>query len=486
MKIRGNNFNKVCCVLYGIFILLNLVAVFLGYVDRVSYLILNIILLLGAGGFIFVMSKIKTVPKWVFPAVICIGIVLNFSLLLLHYKDPTLDYLTFFSNGVDLAKSGRITVPIWRQYLAMFPYLWGYIVFLGGLFKLVGASYMAVIVVHILLNFLSTFLIYQIVKRLADSRCAKVASCLWILSPINIMWSTISFGGTVFNTLLLITILATIYFLKQKKVHYLLLWAILLGLIIGLTNQFRPIMIIYIIALVIYVIWQKKEQMALNKGWLLGGTAIVLIGYLAVGWVSTYTLSKSIDLKVADSSIGWSLYTGADISTRGVYSKERAVELTEEWGKIPFDASKVQKVMQEKAIQSYKKNGLANIPFAIDKFFVLTERVGSYTAANFVDIVDNSFVAKNMNIFIAIGAWFWYILLMANMIFAYRFKGKKPSIISLLILFMGGFTIASLALEVSPRYYLPITAPLTICAAIALGKLLKKDTVKEETLLENN
>lgn len=475
MKWGKNNYLRIISILYIIFLICNTFSIISYSLEENLYfnfviLILSVITLIS----VYYLSRNRKQLnfKYVFYISIIMSIILYICLFFTGHNSPEVDYATFYGNGVSLANGEELS----NQYLAMFPFLWGYIVLLGIVFKVVGNNYLVVVGTNVVLTFVSSLFLYKFLKKVANENAAQIGASLWLLNPINLMWCAFAFGGTAFNTLFIIGIYVLSLLLTEECKKKKVILAILSGLLIGLANQFRPIMLILIIAFALFLVFRKGSK---QKNQNAGVLVLVILGYVFINSIFNITLEQNIGYKIARPSSGWSMYTGADLNTNGKYSIERAKILSEEARKVPFSASRVQKKMQEYAIESYKENGLKNISLAVKKFEILTSSVGDYSWDSFTIHIKSNTIEKFKNEIRYITNYTYYILLFLNIIFGiYLWKQKKYEIITILILFTGGFTIASLVMEASPRYFLPAMPTLIVCASLALDRLIMKEDFK--------
>lgn len=272
MKWLENNYLRIVSILYIIFLICNVFSI-ISYNFEQNLYFNFVILILGAITLVFIYylfrNRKQSTFKYVFYISIIVAIILYACLFFTGHNSPEVDYATFYGNGVSLANGEELG----NQYLALFPFLWGYIVLLGIVFKVVGSNYLVVVGINIVLTFVSSFFLYKLLKKVANENAAQIVASLWLLNPINLMWCALAFGGTAFNTFFIIGIYVLSLMLIEKCGKKKIILAILLGLLIGLTNQFRPIMLVFIIAFILFIIF-RKEKIFQNIGIL----TIIILG----------------------------------------------------------------------------------------------------------------------------------------------------------------------------------------------------------------
>lgn len=156
MNLLKNNTLKFLAILYMLWMIFIFVAdfftaffshrIFINLILFFSTLLLMILL------FLF-REKIKKIKKSVFYFLITFGVFLHFFLLFISYSDVTGDYATLYGGAESFANNTFAG----NCYIALFPHLWGYIAFLGSIFKIFGTGYHVIVLTNIILNFISTF-----------------------------------------------------------------------------------------------------------------------------------------------------------------------------------------------------------------------------------------------------------------------------------------------------------------------------------------
>ena len=417
-------------------------------------------------------KKLKINILKIFPILLIIAVILYIILLFLPYNNPFVDYETFYYSATQFSLGGTYNY----KYIALFPHLWGYIYFLGTIFKFFGTNYTIVVGTNIVLNFITAFTLYKILTKLSSKNNAYLGVLFWLFNPINIIWCMFAFGGTAFNAFFAIAIYILILLLCANKKKEKIVYAILLGTFLGIANLFRPIIIIMIIAIAIILIYKINTKKNRKKKLTKACFAIILALYLAVGKINNIYLEKEIGYTPAEYT-GFNLYNGSSMESMGSYSLKAGEILNEKLNSEVFDANKIQKDFQELAIENYKDNGMKNIELIIQKFVTLTGNVGGYSWSNVTSMLNIEFSIFIDKVLLCITLFSYYFLLAMNLAFAINtVKTRKIlDIYIVLVLFLGGFTIASLFLEVSARYYLPTLIPFTILGIVGFTNQVTKE-----------
>ena len=419
---------------------------------------------------IFWKKKLVIKNNKYFYIFLLIAILVYISLLFLPYNEPYIDYETFYVSASGFALESAYNF----KYIALFPHLWGYIMFLGIIFKLFGINYVVVVGTNIILNFIATFFLYRILNKISTKNIACIGTLLWLFNPLNIIWCMFAFGGTAFNAFLTIVIYITILFFKINSKKGKILYAIILGILLGIANLFRPVAIIFIIALIIEIIYEYFIKKNKAKFLIVICVFGILLSYIIINNLSTAYLKKEIGYEPA-TYVGFTLYCGSDITSGGSWSPTGSAILEDSIAQGDFDANQIQYNFQNLAIENYISNGFDNLKLLIQKFVTLTGDLGTYSWQSALDMLNIKLPSILSNLLLLICVASYYFLIIINLVFGYKSLRKKfnSSIFNILMLFLIGFTVASLLLEVSPRYYLPTLVPLTILGMISFSKSLK-------------
>lgn len=412
-------------------------------------------------------NKIK---KIVFPIIIVIGILLRISLVFINYNELSGegDYQTFFYNASSLSETGEFFS---KSYVELFPYLMPYIIILACFFKLFNVSYQSIVILNIILDLLIPLCFYFI---FSNTKIKKTSIALWLLSPINLVWCMVCAPIVLVNFGITLSILVFSRLLKHINSKLFILYSLLTGCVMGISNTFRPLMPIMLIAIMlyfIYIIMSKKEAFI---HFILSFILIVL-SFFGVKFLCHNIMNKIIDGNISTTS-GWTLYVGSNIESNGMrFSSAETVTIFSK--DIP--AEEIQKEFKELAINRYKNNGIKNIKLFIEKTFVLVGNVAEYTYDTLllsVQINNNLIltIAKFLlNLYIDI----LILLNIINVIIDIYCNALDKYDIFFMLLYMGLIS-AHIFVEVSPRYYMPALIPLTIISGISLYKLLYLQTRK--------
>lgn len=137
----------------------------------------------------------------------------------------------------------------------------GYPAFLAIIYFFVGFKPWLILLLQILMNCFSIYLIYKITQRVFNEVAAVTAAFILAIDPHQILICHFLYPDILFSTLLLITLYILIVALDKKNTYYF----ILIGILIGINIIIKPVMQYFPLAIIMFIIiWQKfswKEKL---------------------------------------------------------------------------------------------------------------------------------------------------------------------------------------------------------------------------------
>ena len=144
------------------------------------------------------------------------------------------------------------------EYEKTYPYLYGYSLTLSYFCKvLFGNINLAIIVSNLLFDLIGAVLFYKLLKRLFNRETSVIGTFLYLINPLSIILCWLPLNLVLVNTMLVLALYLAVLLLdkiKQNSILPSLCLAILLGLVIFVSNLYRPIFTIILIAVVICII----------------------------------------------------------------------------------------------------------------------------------------------------------------------------------------------------------------------------------------
>ena len=212
-------------------------------------IILCSILLMSLLFIIFNKKKIN-ISKKVFLVLIGVSLICRFVLLFIPFGEVAGDAYFFYSNASDYALGNGIN----NSYIALFPYLYSYVILLGKVMLLLGTKYRVVILTNLLIELIGAFFISRIFKNKFSENGYYKATLFYMFNPLSFLWVTKSLPVVIVNTTIILVFYLYEKMVSSESLKNKTIYAILLGMMMSISNLFRPIMIIFVITLLIMAI----------------------------------------------------------------------------------------------------------------------------------------------------------------------------------------------------------------------------------------
>lgn len=454
---KKNKNNKIYnIILKTISIIYLLFSIFLFIINFNNINIYNIIGLITSVILIILSIKLnKKINTNIFITLIIIGIIGRISLLFLNYTQVLNDYSFFYSNAISYSNNMGID----NSYIALFPYLYTYIFLLGNLMKIIGTNYVSVIVLNLLFEIIGGIFFYLTIKKLEKYDIKK--SCLiYILNPFNILWSTLCCPVIVVNTMFIIIVYIFTIIKKSITINKKIIYSCLLGIILSISNSFRPIVIIYLIALIVWFILKSLKQKKITREYYLPLIIIVCIYSLSNLALNTF-ISNKIDIKVPSTKSGWSIYVGSNYEYKGMWNSSDSQYLIELYNNN--DNERTHQILLESGLERYKKLGIKIIPLLLYKTNTLGNDLEKYTLNEYNTLRNNEVSLPIQNIITILLSTYLYFILLSNIKVIYtNIKNKKDTHLYSIAIYALGLFVSTLIVEVSRRYFMPIIIPIII------------------------
>lgn len=394
---------------------------------------------------------------------------------------PISDPMTFFDSAKALAAGGGL---LGNDYVAFHPYLAAYNNLLGLAMKLISDPWLTTILLNAFLDILSSLLVYVLIRKILgrSSHLPVLAFAVWMMSPLNIIFSVLSLPIIVVNFFVILCML--ISYLLLKRVFYLdvkksFLLSIALGFVLGIGNTFRPVFTVVLIALAImfmYVCLTSKsvtKAIKLSVGCLILSSAI----FVAIQQLSLTLVSNQTGLQAARNPSGWSMYVGSTWESygewRAYHNDERRLICAASIARNDFDECHSE--LRNRAISRYKDYGVAmSASLLIIKLHnQSSDQNYFYNAEQSLVGYEKSKTSKLINVYSIL---YLIVLFGLSAKFLYtkaRMSAKNRQIeieIVLLTLMMIGWFFSMMLVESAPRYSTILYPALTVFSVLALDK----------------
>ncbi len=380
------------------------------------------------------------------------------------------DYQTFWQAAVDLSKGEHLQAA---DYLAMFPHILGYSSFLSVFLRIFGRSIMTAAFLNVVLTCITGILIFNLVRNWAGMKAAAFAYSLWIFCPSKLLYNTMVLSEPYYTCFLLL-----FFFLlakaEQKEASWNMGQFVLLGaaggLVLRLVNTARPIGMIAIIALVLWIFFLKGREAPKTKWMLL--TAGVLLVYTLTGMIWNRYAAEELGQN-PPSVPGYNIYVGWNLESGGSYSDEDMTWFQSRYfGEYERDAQKTQTAMLQSAkerIQSEKRE----IPQLLLR--KLRTLLGNDEGGAFYSL-DSLKGQQYALLCVVSNVWYYAVCILALNGCILMWRRTNGNAMMLLILFMLGLIMAQMLVEVASRYHYSLIPMLTALAAYARVQIKKPET----------
>jgi hypothetical protein len=392
--------------------------------------------------------------------------------------EPISDYMDAVN-----AATAFMQGPVRSLETARFPY-WGfYRITLSALFRVFGATISTIKNANLLLSGLTAVSIYLLGKRLFSAeKFGLIAALIFIFDPANILYINLATGEHIFVLLYPIAMLLylALFGEKDRKGVVSALLGILLGLVIGLMDMYKPIAPIILTAMLIALAlsaWpaegEKKERIGriLRQGLLI----IAMLGaYYVTKEVCFSTVAHYAQIPPNRHGIGWTLRVGLDLENRGRVSAPLAYEMSTRYHASGEDYRTVNAQLVDEALEQIQGKRFSELfRFAKDKFsFTWQSNQDFYNWASNSQM-ENGWIAYDaewlaLRVNPLIDAVLTFTLALSSLgAFYNAWKDSERGTLAI-GLFILGFTLLLFATEVQQRYRSVLAPAMPFFAAYGL------------------
>lgn len=425
---------------------------------------------------------------------IIFSLIARFAFLFLEYE-PTSDPQNFQTAAISFSETGNFGTL--NKYVAFYPYLAPYNVLLGISIHLFRNINFSIIILNIAFDIIATTCLYILAKKISNKiTTATTAAILWLLNPINIIFTALSLpviivnAGIIATTLLLFMVYEA--FKQPKNVKKLAILATLSGVIAGITNCFRPIMIILIIAFTITLILEIFKTKKIKLFFI--SMILIFIPFYVISKINLLYVAKVTNNPITTNTSSWSLYVGSNYETGGEWNPEDAEYRNKIMQDLDYDINATTELLKQKAIERISSlNPKQIIELLSNKAFILTARQRNitYNINSYPQLWKRPLIIESIQNLCGL---YFLILVLFTTIFLYHLYRKAYSKVHPIIIFVTltlvGLFFASLLVEVSVRYFAPFYPMITLFATLGISficsKLFSQKQSRSQRILNSN
>ena len=360
------------------------------------------------------------------------------------------DFKTMYEAALEIVKGTSDYKD--SLYFLTWGYQMGHVLYQSILLSIIN-SVVFLKIMNALISSLTIVFLYLIMKRVVNIKIAKISSIFYSVFLFPLLLNTVLTNQ--FLPLLLILI-AIYLFISIDKGKYLLK-AIIIGLLLGISNILRSEGIVIITALLLYSFYLIIKKVNIKKTII---TFILIVcSYMAIFNITSYALIKT-DISpngLKNMNPTWKFVLGFNYETNGMYSssdaevyatdqekaKEVVKERISEWEKIPVLFLKKIKILWFNSDLSWSLGYLEN-----------------KTLVSVLTVINQIFII--------------ILDLLALLSVPLLFKKNRSNIQVLITLILFVYFGVYLLIEVMPRYAYPLQAFLLILASISLNYIYEK------------
>ena len=360
------------------------------------------------------------------------------------------DFKTMYEAALEIVKGTSDYKD--SLYFLTWGYQMGHVLYQSILLSIIN-SVVFLKIMNALISSLTIVFLYLIMKRVVNIKIAKISSIFYSVFLFPLLLNTVLTNQ--FLPLLLILI-AIYLFISIDKGKYLLK-AIIIGLLLGISNILRSEGIVIITALLLYSFYLIIKKVNIKKTII---TFILIVcSYMAIFNITSYALIKT-DISpngLKNMNPTWKFVLGFNYETNGMYSssdaevyatdqekaKEVVKERISEWEKIPVLFLKKIKILWFNSDLSWSLGYLEN-----------------KTLVSVLTVINQIFII--------------ILDLLVLLSVPLLFKKNRSNIQVLITLILFVYFGVYLLIEVMPRYAYPLQAFLLILASISLNYIYEK------------
>lgn len=401
---------------------------------------------------------------------------------------PISDYKIYYNLALFLANNHIRYEP----YLACFPHVIGYPVFLSLLFRIIEPSILSAQLMNLFFNAGVVLLSYFLVRELTNKFYGLVCGTMMAFWPSQILYTTI-LGNEPIYTFLQMVWITLFYLLSQRvkpKFHFPL--ALLLGVLLSTMNIVRPQALLLIFCVLIFNLLPTPTKLATFSPFRRAGIFLVLaVSYFLGSNLIIANVQQAIGREVG-GSLGFYILVGANYRSGGMWNAEDARFREELYQDGQISPNDLDKILMEKAVNRITSDPWRFILLQPRKNFNLWghDSYGIYWNSLSIDEKRSSSfdISANYETMNIISNIYYYTIIFISILAGWQGFWRKETGFSIFFcLFFLLIAMAFTIIEVQPRYHyhaLPILAILSSCGLYWLKSAIESKFTKGNAIHE--
>jgi len=349
------------------FILLAVLPFLLGSLAAIGYYstygrnklnaLLMVGLLFGAVYLTLHIKKAKVREAWIIAGVFLVTVAVRAASLILFNTQPISDYMDAVQAAMTFMDG-----PARSLETARFPY-WGfYRITLTALFQLFSPSVVTAKVFNLVLSGLSAVGIYLLGRKITGERRFGLAAALvYVIDAGSILYVNMPTGEHIFVALFPLAVLLFLALFSQGERSMAMRsgMALALGVVSGLMDMYKPVALILLIAMGITLAlteWlaakpaQEKKTRGKQIALHLILIAVTLAGFFATKALAFSAIEHYAEIPPNRHGVGWTLRVGLNQASRGRVSAPLAYYMHSQYRDADEDYETVNAQLMEEAL----------------------------------------------------------------------------------------------------------------------------------------
>lgn len=295
---------------------------------------------------------------------------------------PESDYKTYYEIAQLINKDTLLVDgPGYCEYVSMFPHVYGYSYVLAIVLRLFGTSVWTGQVFNIVCAVLTCFFVWRCAVRLAGRASGLIALLMTAFWPSQILYNNFLAAEYLFSLMLffclwLFLCLVHTDIRSGQPQGRLFCGHILLGVLIGLTSAIRPMAMLLLISVLLYLIPSRTAlpirpqndlpvtARAMSRGWI--RALLILVSFLLTTGITSKSISFAVDRDIAggSASFGYNMLVGLNRDSYGGWNQDDADYLYDALDETG-SAEEAQLACRDLAMERLK----TPVPSLLDLFF---------------------------------------------------------------------------------------------------------------------